>query len=274
MNAIINSKIVLILVGLSVSNILFAQNFKATYLISIQTDSTNLTSVRQERAFLFTENNEQSFYTTENFFKKDSILRLVNSGKVSAYEVMSDKSNLALTKFDQFIQKDTQSNITVYENLSRDTYRYDITHALSWNVSDTTAKINDYDCIKATTHFAGRNFEAWFTKDIPISAGPYIFCGLPGLIIKISDTKSYYTFELIGFESFKGGIVTTISKDPDKVISTDRKTVFKIREEKRLDPIGSFDRSYGATSIVSPEDREKMKKRVAANNNPLELSLD
>lgn len=250
-----------------------AQNFKTTYQITYQRDSTNINSVRQERAYLFVDDT-QSYYATTNFFRKDSIMRLVNSGKVSAYEVMADKSNLSHTRFEQFIQKDLRKNVTIHEKINRDMYKYSITRNLSWNISDTTAVINSYECTKATTHFAGRDYEAWFTKEIPISDGPYIFCGLPGLIVKINDVKSYYTFELIGFESFAGDIITTISKDPEKIITTSIETVFKIREEDRLDPIGSFDRSFGAVSRVTPEDREYMRKRVAANNNPLELSLD
>jgi GLPGLI family protein len=254
-------------------NTLFAQTFKTTYRISYQRDSTNINSKQQEIAFLF-NSKEYSYYATENFLKKDSIFRLVNAGKVSAYEVMSDKSNLHHTKFDQFIQKDLQESVTVYEKINIDTYKYSINNGLLWDILDTAAIINGYDCTKATTHFAGRDYEVWFTKDIPISDGPYIFCGLPGLIVKINDVKSYYTFELIGFEYFAGDVVTTVAKDPEKIIYTNREEVFKIREESRNDPIGSFDRSSVFKSIMTPEMKQLAKKKVAANNNPLELSLD
>lgn len=251
-----------------------AQTFKCTYLVTYQPDSTNSNNIRQERAKLFIDDLNHSYYATENYLKKDSILLLVNSGKVSAYEIMADKSNLFVTKFNQFIQKTPQKKITVYENINVDTYRYDIISDLSWSILGVTAKINNYVCTKATTHFAGRDYEAWFTADIPISEGPYVFQGLPGLIVKINDVKSYYNFELIGFESFTGKIITTISKDPQKIISTNRKEVFKIREESRKDPIGNFDSSFRGSSILSAEQRQLMKKKIAANNNPLELSID
>jgi hypothetical protein len=50
--------------------------------------------------------------------------------------------------------------------------------------------------MKATTSFAGRNYEAWFTPEIPISDGPYKFYGLPGLIFKICDKKNQHVFTL------------------------------------------------------------------------------
>lgn len=254
-------------------NILNAQNFKATYLISYQNDSTNVNSKRQEKAHLFIGNNELSSYATENFFKQDSILRLVISGRVTPDEVMSDKSNIHNTKFNQFIRKGFQNEITVFEKINSDTYKYDINSSL-WDILDTSTVINTYICTKAVTHFGGRDYEAWFTADIPVSDGPYVFSGLPGLIVKINDVKSYYTFELIGFEPFDGEIITTVAKDPAKIIVTSREKVFEIREGNRKDPIGSFDKSLGWKSILTPEMKEEAKKKIAANNNPLELSVD
>ena len=41
---------------------------------------------------------------------------------------------------------------------------------------------------------------AWFTSEIPIQRGPWKFGGLPGLIVKISDAKKEYNFELVKLE--------------------------------------------------------------------------
>lgn len=269
------SKSLLIVVGFLLLNVtnLFSQTYKATYSITYQPDSTNIHSRWQEKAYLFIQN-QTSYYGTENYLKKDSILQLVNSGKVSAYEIMANKSNLFTTKFTHFVKKDSQTGLTIYEDCNIDVYQYKMDIPFTWNISSTTAVVNGYDCFKAITHFAGRDYEAWFTKEIPISDGPFIFSGLPGLIIKVQDVKSHYVFELIGFESFERPFVKTIARDPGKIIVTDRETVFKIREESRKDPIGSLDRSFGATSILSAADKENMRKKIAANNNPLELRLN
>lgn len=61
---------------------------------------------------------------------------------------------------------------------------------------DTT--ILDLSCLMATTSYGGRDYVAWFAPDVPISDGPYKFCGLPGLIVRIADTENEHIFELQG----------------------------------------------------------------------------
>ncbi len=73
--------------------------------------------------------------------------------------------------------------------------------SLEWNFSDEeTDSILGYDCRKATVEFAGRNYTAWFTAEIPLPFGPYKFGGLPGLIIKLEDDKRQFVWETVGFE--------------------------------------------------------------------------
>lgn len=70
-----------------------------------------------------------------------------------------------------------------------------------WSFSDEdTDPIMDYECSKATTEFAGRNYTAWFTPEIPLPFGPYKFGGLPGLILKLEDAEQQYIWEAVGFE--------------------------------------------------------------------------
>ncbi len=61
------------------------------------------------------------------------------------------------------------------------------TPAIKWNITEETQKIHNYNCLKATTQFRGRNYTAWFTPDIPISDGPWKFKGLPGLLMSLQD---------------------------------------------------------------------------------------
>ncbi len=73
--------------------------------------------------------------------------------------------------------------------------------SLEWSFSDEdTDPIMGYDCRKATVEFAGRNYTAWFTPEIPLPFGPYKFGGLPGLILKIEDAEQQFVWEAKGFE--------------------------------------------------------------------------
>lgn len=40
-----------------------------------------------------------------------------------------------------------------------------------WTMIDSTKTICNYTCQLATTDFRGRTYKAWFTPEIPISAG-------------------------------------------------------------------------------------------------------
>ncbi len=70
---------------------------------------------------------------------------------------------------------------------------------LQFNWKLNTAKdttILGYKCYKAACRFAGRDYVAWYTPDIPISNGPYKFTGLPGLILSVADTKNQHRFHI------------------------------------------------------------------------------
>lgn len=81
-------------------------------------------------------------------------------------------------------------------------YKYIDTVAaeMKWTIRPDTASFFGYKCTKATTRFRGRNYIAWFTSELPISSGPYKFCGLPGLIVKIADDKENFVFKLASLE--------------------------------------------------------------------------
>ena len=64
-----------------------AQSYKATYKITYISNPTN-NSVRTETGFLIIKANQESVYATKNYFKQDSILKLIQAGKISKYDVM------------------------------------------------------------------------------------------------------------------------------------------------------------------------------------------
>jgi len=74
---------------------------------------------------------------------------------------------------------------------------------LNWKIANEKQTILSYNCQKATVSFRGREYIAWFTSDIPIPNGPWKFGGLPGLILKLSDTKNNFVYECTGLERLK-----------------------------------------------------------------------
>lgn len=114
--------------------------------------------------------------------------------------------------FSEFFKDLTKNELTEYcrmpgELASRNCYYTEPTPKQDWLIKNETMTIVGYTCQKATCSFRGRNYTAWFTVDIPISQGPWKFCGLPGLILKVQDDAKEYVFECVGIEQQKRPII-------------------------------------------------------------------
>lgn len=87
-----------------------------------------------------------------------------------------------------------------FENTSlillNDLFSLKSTDKMNWKLLSDTKVEGQYTLQKATTTFGGRNWIAWFSKDVNLSEGPYKFRGLPGLIFEIEDDKKNFVFKL------------------------------------------------------------------------------
>jgi len=71
---------------------------------------------------------------------------------------------------------------------------------IDWKTSSDTATFGGLHCQKATCHFKGREYTAWFCPDLPIRVGPWKLNGLPGVIVDASDSKNEVVFKFDGVE--------------------------------------------------------------------------
>lgn len=105
-------------------------------------------------------------------------------------------------------------------------------HSFNWDIQPDTLTVMTYLCQKASCHFRGREYIAWFAPDIPINNGPWKFGGLPGLILKISDTGNKYDFECVKIEQPEQKFpVKKYSEYGSKYIKKDRTEILKIQKE-------------------------------------------
>jgi len=118
------------------------------------------------------------------------------------------------SRFGFKIIKDRPGNIMYsYDVIGTKLYRYfDKFPAANWKIGAQKSVVAGYNCQNATITFAGRIFEAWFTREIAVPEGPYKFHGLPGLIVKVGDVRNHYVFELIKFERVKQGLAIELPK--------------------------------------------------------------
>jgi len=71
---------------------------------------------------------------------------------------------------------------------------------INWMITTDTLSFAGQHCQKATAHFKGRDYIAWFSPDLPFRNGPWKLNGLPGLIVEAYDTKKEVVFAFAGFE--------------------------------------------------------------------------
>ena len=95
-----------------------------------------------------------------------------------------------------------KGKITVLDRIDKTEYSYiDDLNSQEWKLETDTMTILGYLCYKAVCQWRGREYEAWYTPDIPVSEGPLKFGGLPGLIMKVGDSLQEWVYEIEGLEN-------------------------------------------------------------------------
>jgi GLPGLI family protein len=178
------------------------------------------------------------------------------------------------TSFRQLIYKiPAQKTTVVYDRIGATKYHYiEPSSTFEWKIGSETQVIAGYHCQLAETRYGGRTWQAWFTKEIPVSDGPYKFSGLPGLIVKIQDTRKQYSFELVGLSKPKSPVSIELPAFPaakiEKAAFKDGKSKYERTLTDRLISEGAFPNQ---TPQQMEEMKQKAKARLSAQNNPLEL---
>lgn len=239
-------------------------NYKAIYNLEYQKDSTDIHSKQNEKMVLLV-GKDYSFFETFNNKYNDSLKESLVKNKTDIS--ISISKALAQKKKSRFKFKILKSNMKtlVFDSYFSDNFIYEDNEKLNWETTKTTDTISGYHCILATTIFAGRTYNAWFTTEIPISDGPYKFKGLPGLIIKIEDNKSQYVFTLESFQKKK----ETFEFDKNIGIKVSKKEFYKSYNAFKKNFIAQL--SQRGFELDENTSRETQKRVQKSRNNELEI---
>jgi len=147
----------------------------------------------------------------------------------------------------------------------------DVLPAISWRISADTASFGGLHCQKATGHFRGRDYTAWFCPDLPLHAGPWKLNGLPGVIVEAYDSKNDVRFSYDGIEK----IDPTVIQAPGNGVKITDKEFVRLQETLRKDP-DAFARLMSAAQDGNAAGGRGPKMDIKFGpgpviNNPIEL---
>ncbi len=123
------------------------------------------------------------------FTSDKSVFKLAKENPNNKYmwgtkPVDTDVSMQDLKKGISISQKEVFENTYLIKDSSR---------TWEWKIADETREIAGFECRKAVTKICDSVYVvAFYTDQIPVSAGPESFGGLPGMILGISSTEIEY----------------------------------------------------------------------------------
>ena len=252
-------------IGFSQNKLKGKLEYKVTYNLSFQLDSTDANSRKAELMIL---------YLGADFSKYLSRAKTI-ANPIVVEGNSAHTSRNALTHFHYEIIKERDKDSLLYLlkfPKLEDRFVYaESKHQFDWQIEQETKTIEGFITQKATTTFAGREYTAWFTTEIPISDGPYKFNGLPGLILEITDSQGYWDFKFVGLEKLSPKI--TYRLNLKQYENTTRPALEKLWHRYRSDPMGYANNpNVITTPEVQQSYRDKFAEMLRKENNPLELT--
>jgi GLPGLI family protein len=175
--------------------------------------------------------------------------------------------------------------------------------AIDWRISNDTMTFGGLHCQKATCHFKGRDYTAWFCPDLLLHVGPWKLNGLPGVIVQAYDAKKDVQFMFDGVEKVvitpkaedqpaapnnngPGPVTVRVGMDdggdpniiqlPKDAIKTTDKEFTKLDAAMRKDPDAFVQSQMAARNANLPPGADHIRIKIKAGpqvvvNNPIEL---
>ena len=238
------------------------------YELTLREDTTHLEYSRTDDYMLsIGKNNIISSFRGYNSYRRDMERKKLGDEGVLLEQMQTGQYHSkylpSVHKFDIFKEYEKRIVTTIDHIFSYGMYEYEEPFDnFIWQITSETDTIHDYVCQKAICDFGGRTWEAWFTMEIPISDGPYKFCGLPGLIIDIADTQDHYSYKFLSIE--KPSEPMMIYEVVEDRVKTTKKEFFKLQNRNKI-----------SHSISAMSSNDKAVQRAIeyekSKNNPIEI---
>jgi GLPGLI family protein len=165
---------------------------KATYELIHIRDTTNRDKPYKETMALILGRNASAYHSITKQQQEEMLANQIANQVKSA----TDPNHLNLTitgggavSSEEYFQYTNDKKLYTEEQIVNYYSVEEPLPTINWKIQKDTLSIGALHCQKATAHFKGRDYEAWFCTDLPFHNGPWKLNGLPGLIIEASTLK-------------------------------------------------------------------------------------
>lgn len=247
--------------------VLDTAKIQALYQLTYFDDTNHMAFMRQEQQILIMGDKASSYQSYNNLKFYQTGKKKRQEGNLMAWLQSGLSEDNYASAFRYIIYKNHHDGVITYTdfNISAGNIIYEENQScFEWDITSDTNTIHGYLSQKAICDFGGRRWEAWFTPEIPYSDGPYKFCGLPGLILKITDTQGHYSFNILTLKLNEHGTmvefhdfdyIKTTKNEFNKMVYDYNKNMLNILRDMEAD-----------ASVAQCASRY-----AASKNNPIEL---
>ncbi|MGX9987380.1 GLPGLI family protein [Soonwooa purpurea] len=248
-----------------------------TYLLKAKINKSTPNYIHEE-LFSLQVLKDQAFFISDKALKFDSIFQSEYQKATIGGSTNTDfrGKTFPKTKFRYTIIQ-SNKDVQYFERVGMTLLAYKEPTIENWKLINESKIIDSFNCKKAVLNYKGREWTAWYSTDIPLSYGPYKFTGLPGLIIKISDEKGDYSFEIVksvSNDNLKGKFATInkLRYENAKEITLNELNIAKKNANSNLaGSLANSETIITSEGLKNLRDIQKQRQQNLKNENPIEL---
>lgn len=95
----------------------------------------------------------------------------------------------------------SNDSLTYFNSIWKRHFKYEQGFPVNdWRLAEGDTTILSMPCNKASLDLHERHWTVWYTTEMPISDGPWKLKGLPGLIMKASESEGIFSFNCVGID--------------------------------------------------------------------------
>ena len=191
------------------------------------------------------------FYSYSNYYRDSLITSLVNAGSLDFSSIGDVKGGTSVQIFKNWPKA---GRMTMIDKMLDWFEVEESVPDFGWKVCDEWNEMLGYRVRRAECSFRGRDYVAWFAPELPVSEGPWKFCGLPGLVMHVYDTECQYVYMMTGIRQVPD---LPVMIPDEQYVRTDLRKYYRTLRRYIEDPIGFVTSGMDVTGISITDDSGK-----------------